>query len=178
MLDEAGIAHTTTTLTSGDYRWKWRHGIERELPCLLVRKRAGKVLFSHWFQIQTGFCSKGVIWDWMENDPIKTRGPVLFTFRWLVKDVEGGEVLESGTENGGLEERVHDLWLSVWTVLHHWGWGRLQWQRSGSGQESDPDTDQGQIIRHWLTSPWNHCLGVARCLSLFFTTNDHWPPQN
>lgn len=60
MLNEAGIAHTTTTLTTGDYRWKWRHGIERELPCLLVRKRAGKMLFSQWFQIQSVFWSKEV----------------------------------------------------------------------------------------------------------------------
>lgn len=61
----------------------------------------------------------------MENDLIKIRGFVFFIFRWFVKDVEGGEVLELGIENGGLEERVYDFWFFVWIVLYYWGWGRL-----------------------------------------------------
>lgn len=61
----------------------------------------------------------------MENDLIKIRGYVFFIFRGFVKDVEGGEVLELGIENGGLEERVYDFWFFVWIVLYYRGWDRL-----------------------------------------------------
>lgn len=82
MLGEAGIAHTSTNLTTGDYCWKWRHGIERELPCLLVRKRAGKMLPSQWFQIQTVYGQKYYIKlndkRPNQNDLVLTSGHVLY----------------------------------------------------------------------------------------------------
>ena len=42
LLDQAKIRYKTKKLAVGDYSWFWRvDGVERTLPCLVERKRAG-----------------------------------------------------------------------------------------------------------------------------------------